>query len=245
MTHFTRTWATSRRILSQLRHDHQTVALMLLVPVLLMVLMRFVFDSALAFDRIAPKLLGLFPYVVMFLVTSVTMLRERTTGTLERLMTTPLGRVDLLLGYAIAFGLIAVIQVVLVIIISLTWLGLSVAGSVPMLLLIAVFDALLGMATGLLVSAFARTEFQAVQFMPAIVMPQAFLCGLFVPRDHMAGVLRRLSDFIPLSYAVDGLTRVSLSSSMDLLSMWDLAIMVGCTILALLLGAATLRRRTV
>ncbi|GAC1398987.1 MAG: ABC transporter permease [Chloroflexota bacterium] len=244
MIHITLTWATSRRILAQLRHDRQTLALMLLLPVGLMVLMRFVFDSALAFDRIAPKLLGLFPFLVMFLVTSVTMLRERTTGTLERLMTMPLRRIDLLLGYALAFGLVAVIQVVLVTVISITWLGLTIAGALPMLLLIAVFDALLGMAIGLLVSAFARTEFQAVQFMPAIVIPQSLLCGLFVPRDHMAGVLRNISNVVPLTYAVDGLVRVSSNSGIDQRSIIDLAVMVACTVLALLLGAATLRRHT-
>jgi ABC-2 type transport system permease protein len=238
------TLATARRILIQLRHDRQTLALMLLVPPLLMVLLRYVFDSPLAFDRIAPQLLGLFPFLVMFLVTSVTMLRERTTATLERLMTMPISKLDLLLGYALAFGLVAVTQVILVVVVSVSWLGLHVAGPVALLLLIAVFDALVGMALGLFVSAFARTEFQAVQFMPAVVLPQTLLCGLIVPRDRMAGLLRWVSDVIPLSYAVDGLTRVATSSAVDRTILGDLSVLAGYMLLALLLGAATLRRRT-
>lgn len=236
--------ATSKRILIQLRHDPQTVALMLLVPALLMILLRYMFESSAVFNGIAPKFLGLFPFLVMFLVTSVTMLRERTTDTLERLMTMPIGRIDLLLGYAGAFGLVSVVQVAIVAAISLTWLGLTVVGSLGMLLLIGLFDALLGMAMGLFVSAFARTEFQAVQFMPAIVLPQALLCGLFAPRDHMATFLRWVSDVVPLSYAVDGLTLVSISSDISATLLRDLAVVVGCTLLALVLGAATLRRRT-
>ncbi|GAC1319141.1 MAG: ABC transporter permease [Chloroflexota bacterium] len=238
------TWATSRRILTQLRHDRQTLALMLLVPPILMILMRYVFDSAGVFRVVAPRLLGLFPFLVMFLVTSVTMLRERTTGTLERLMTMPIGKIDLLLGYALAFGMIATAQVALVTLVSLTWLGLTVPGPLWMLLLVAVFNALLGTAMGLFVSAFARTEFQAVQFMPAIVLPQALLCGLFVPRDHMAGPLTGISNVVPLSYAVDGMTQVSTSATIGTTLVRDLAILVGCTLLALMLGAATLRRRT-
>lgn len=238
------TWATAWRILIQLRHDRRTLALMLIVPLVLMILLRYIFNSAVVFDRIGPRLLGLFPFLVMFLVTSVTMLRERTTGTLERLMTMPIARIDLLLGYALAFGLMTVLQVVLVAFVSLTWLGLHVSGPVAMLLLIALLDALLGMAMGLFVSAFARTEFQAVQFFPAIIAPQALLCGLFVPRDQMASVLSWISDVVPLSYAVDGMTRVTTSSRVDGMLVLDLTIVAGCVVLALILGAATLRRQS-
>jgi len=158
---------------------------MVVVPSLLMVLLRYVFDSKTVFSGIAPALLGFFPFLLMFLVTSITTLRERTSGTLERLMTTPMAKLDLLVGYALAFSLVAVVQVVVAIAVSL-WLGLDLAGSVGWLLLVAALDALLGVALGLLASAFARTEFQAVQFMPVVVLPQLLLCGLFQPRDQMA-----------------------------------------------------------
>jgi ABC-2 type transport system permease protein len=236
--------ATMRRLLTQLRHDPRTVAMSLLLPTLLMVLLRFVFNSEQAFDRAAPALLGVFPFTIMFMITSITTLRERTSGTLERLMTTPLGKLDLLFGYAAAFGLIAVVQVSIATVVSVAWLGLDIVGSLWTLLLIAVLDALLGVALGLFVSAFARTEFQAVQFMPVFVLPQALLCGLFVPRDAMADVLSWLSDVMPLSYAVDALTQVTSSSEFTGTLLRNLIVIAGCALLALVLGAATLRRRT-
>ena len=191
------TFATARRVLSQLRHDHRTLALMIVVPCVLVWLLAWVFDGTPTFDRIGAPLLGVFPFVVMFLVTSIATLRERTSGTLERLLTMPIGKLDLLLGYALAFGAVAVVQAGVASTLSLTVLGLDVAGPAWLLVTVAVLDALLGMALGLLVSAFATTEFQAVQFMPAFVLPQFLLCGLLVPRDEMNDVLHGVSDGAP------------------------------------------------
>ncbi|WP_033262753.1 ABC transporter permease [Amycolatopsis vancoresmycina] len=236
--------ATTRRILTQLRHDPRTVVLLVAVPSVLMILLRYVLNSEQRFSAVAPALLGIFPFTIMFLLTSVTTLRERTTGTLERLMTLPIGKLDLLLGYALAFGLLAVLQVVVAAGIALTWLGLDIAGPVWALLLIVVLDALLGTALGLFVSAFARTEFQAIQFLPVFVLPQFLLCGLFVPRGDMGWVLSAVSDVLPLSYAVDALTHVTRSPEIDGTLLRNVGIVAGCAVLALLLGAATLRRRT-
>jgi ABC-2 type transport system permease protein len=238
------TWATALRIFSQLRRDRRTVAMMIVLPALLVILMRYVFNSQLAFQFVAPSLLGIFPFIVMFLVTSVATLRERRTGTLERLMTMPIAKLDLLLGYALAFGLFAVVEVALVAVLALTWLGLTIAGSLGLLILVAVLDALLGMALGLLVSAFARTEFQAVQFMPLLAAPQILVCGLFAPRDHMATVLTWLSDVMPLSYAVDAVQTLAGSAAVTSGLVVDIAVVAGCVMLALALGAVTLRRRT-
>ncbi len=238
------TVATARRILTQLRHDPRTVVMLVLVPSLLMVLLRFVFNSKQTFSLVAPALLGVFPFLIMFLITSVTTLRERTTATLERLMTLPIGKLDLLFGYALAFGTVAVIQVAVAAGISVTWLGLEVSGSLWTLLLIAVLDAVLGMALGLFVSAFATSEFQAIQFMPLFVLPQILLCGLFVPRGSMGWLLNWLSNVMPLSYAVDALTQVTRSVDFPATLARNLIIVAGAAILALVLGAATLRRRT-
>lgn len=238
------TLATARRILSQLRHDHRTLVLIVGVPSLLMILLRYVMDRPEAFDRFGPMLLGVFPLVVMFIVTSVATLRERTSGTLERLMTMPLGRLDLLLGYALAFGVTALIQVGVVATISLTWLGLDLRGPVWALLLLTLLAALLGVALGLFSSAFARSEFQAVQFMPALILPQTLLAGLFVPRDQMATALRWIADVLPLSYLVEAMRELTGHPGMTGTLWRDIAVIAGCTVLALLLGAATLRRRT-
>ncbi len=166
-------FSTTNRVLRQLSHDKRTIALILVVPALLLTLMYYVFDrQAGVFDHVGLILLGVFPFVLMFLITSIAMLRERTTGTLERLLTTPMGKLDLLFGYAIAFGLVAAVQAAILTAIGYWAFGLTIAGSVWLVVLIAVADAILGMALGLLCSAFARSEFQAVQFLPLVVFPQ-------------------------------------------------------------------------
>ncbi len=239
------TLATARRVLLQLRGDRRTIALLLVVPVVLLTLLRYVFaDQPVAFDRIGGPLLALFPFTTMFLVTSVAMLRERTSGTLERLLSMPVGKGDLLTGYALAFGLVAVVQTSLASALALGPLGLDVAGSTSLVVLFAVLDALLGTALGLLLSAFARTEFQAVQFLPAVVLPQVLLCGLFAPRSAMAAPLRWLADVFPLTYAVDGMQRVAASSDVTSRLLLDLGVVACCVVLFVGLGAATLPRRS-
>lgn len=239
------TLATAQRVLRQLVRDHRTMALLLAVPCLLLTLLRYVYDDKPAvFDHIGGPLLALFPFITMFLVTSVAMLRERTTGTLERLLTTPLGKGDLLLGYALAFGAVAVVQTGLASALALGPLGLDLAASPALVVLLALLDALLGMALGLFLSAFARNEFQAVQFLPAFVLPQLLLCGLFAPRDSMALVLRWLSDVFPLTYAVDGMQQLTTHTGVGQQLVTDLLVIGGASILALVLGAATLRRRS-
>ncbi|NUP49338.1 MAG: ABC transporter permease [Catenulispora sp.] len=240
-----RTAATARRVLEQLRHDPRTIALMLIVPCVLISLLKWVFDSRpQVFQSVGAALLGIFPFIVMFLVTSVGMLRERTTGTLERLLTMPLGKGDLLGGYALAFGAVALVQAVLASWLTIGLLGLDVAAPVWTVVLVAVLNALLGMALGLFTSAFARTEFQAVQFLPAFVLPQFLLCGLFTPREQMQTVLRWLSDVMPLSYAVDAMNKITRDGTVTGGLVADMAIIAGAGVLALALGAATLRRRT-
>lgn len=239
------TVATARRVLTQLRRDHRTTALLLAVPVLLLTLLRYVYDGQpRAFDAVGGPLLALFPFITMFLVTSVAMLRERTSGTLERLLTTPLGRLDLLLGYALAFGAVAIAQTVIASTVSLALLGLTLAASPALVVLLAVLDALVGMALGLFLSAFARSEFQAVQFLPAFVLPQLLLCGLFVERSSMAAPLRWSSCVLPLTYAVDGMQRLAASPAVSGALVRDVLVVAGASVLALGLGAATLRRRS-
>jgi len=239
------TLATASRVLAQLRGDYRTLALLLVVPIVLLTLLRYMFeDSPQVFDRVGGPLLALFPFISMFLVTSVAMLRERTSGTLERLLAMPLGKGDLLGGYALAFGLLAVVQTLLASALALGPLGLDVAGSPAFVVVLAVLDALLGTALGLLLSAFARTEFQAVQFLPAVVLPQLLLCGLFAPRETMAAPLRWLSEALPLTYAVEGMQEVAASAEVSGTLLVDLGVVAGCIVAALAVGAATLQRRT-
>jgi ABC-2 type transport system permease protein len=239
------TLAVAARVLTQLRHDRRTLALLIVVPAVLMTLLRFLYDARpAAFDALGAPLLGLFPLISMFLVTSITVLRERTTGTLERLLTMPLAKLDIVAGYGVAFALMATIQAVVVSAVSFGLLGLDTAGSVWLVGALAVANAVLGMALGLFVSAFAATEFQAVQFLPAFLLPQMLLCGLFVARDEMASWLRAVSDVLPLTYAYDALQRVATSGELGGDGAIDVAVIGAATALALALGAATLRRRT-
>lgn len=240
-----RTTATATRVLGQLRHDPRTIALMLLVPCVMLVLLRYVFDgSPRIFDSIGASLLGIFPLITMFLVTSIATLRERTSGTLERLLAMPLGKGDLIAGYALAFGALAIVQSALATGLAVWFLGLDVVGSPWLLLLVALLDALLGTALGLFVSAFAASEYQAVQFMPAVIFPQILLCGLFTPRPNMHPALEAISDVLPMSYAVDGMNEVLKHTDMTANFVRDALIVAGCALLVLTVGAATLRRRT-
>lgn len=239
------TLATAVRVLRQLRHDPRTVVLLLAVPAVLLTLVRFVINADnLAFDRFGLPLLGIFPMVSMFLVTSIAMLRERTTGTLERLLTMPMLRFDLLAGYALAFGAVATLQAGVLVAVGVGLLGLDVAGPLWAVVVLAVANAVLGMALGLFLSAFARTEFQAVQFMPGFLLPQLLLCGLVVPRDAMAAPLTWLSTVLPMTYAFEGLNEFLTTSEINAAVLIDLGIVVAMSLAALGLGAATLRRRT-
>jgi len=236
---------TSNRILRQLRHDHRTIALMLMVPSVLLTILYFMYeDQPPVFDRVALIMLGMFPFIIMFLVTSIAMLRERTSGTLERLFTTPVRKVDLLFGYGLAFGFAAAVQASVATLVAAVLLDLDTVGPLAFVVLIAVTNALLGVSLGLLFSAFARTEFQAVQFMPIVALPQALLCGLFVPREQMAGWLQAISDVLPLSYAVEALQEIGMNPDPTGLMWRDVGIVLAVVVLALALGAATLRRRT-
>ena len=236
--------AVARRVLQQLRRDPRTIALILVVPCVLELLLQQLFgrDSPI-FQEVGTPLLGLFPFITMFLVTSITMLRERTSGTLERLMTMPLHKIDILGGYALAFALVAVVQATLVSLLAFGLLGLDVSGPEWLVVVLAVANAVLGSTLGLLVSAYATTEFQAVQFMPAVVFPQILLCGLFVARDEMAAWLRAISWVLPLTYAYDALVRTAADDLGGRFAV-DVAVVLGCIVLAVVLGSATLRRRT-
>lgn len=245
MYHFRATLATAGRILRQLSHDHRTLMLIFVVPCVLLGLLRWLFsDSLSTFNHIAPALLGVFPFIIMFIITSITTLRERTGGTIERLMTTPIAKLDIILGYMLAFGLLAIIQALLASAMLLYVLGLDVAGPNWFLVVMALADALLGTALGLFVSAFAKTEFQAVQFMPAFVLPQVLICGLIVPLAQMPDLLEEIAYFLPLTYAVDALNVVVTQASITADAWRDLIVVAGCIILAVLLGAMTLRRKS-
>jgi ABC-2 type transport system permease protein len=237
--------ATASRVLLQLRHDRRTVALLLIAPVMLNGLLAWILSGRPhAFDRWGAVLLGIFPLIIMFLITSIATLRERTGGTLERLMTTPMSRFDFLGGYAVAFGIAATVQAVVVSVATFGMFGLTVAGPIAAVLVVAVLDALLGTSLGLFVSAFARTEFQAVQFFPVLILPQLLLCGLVAPRSTLPAPLEAISKVLPLTYAVDAMQRLTVDTTITPAVWRDLAVLVLFIVVLVAAGATTLQRRT-
>ncbi len=245
------TWATALRVLQQLRADPRTVAMMLAIPLVLLTLLYYMFSQVppqpgrpTVFDGIAPPILAILPFVVMFLVTSIAMLRERSTGTLERVLSTPISKGALISGYLAAFALFAAVQAALACALAFGAFGVRPAGSVGLVIAVCILTGVLGVALGLLCSAFARSEFQAMQFMPAIVFPQVFVCGLFVARDQLPEWMRWLSDVMPLTYSVQAVEEIAAHASPTALLWRDIAVLAAFTVAAIALGAITLRRRT-
>ena len=232
----------TKRVLLQLKHDPRTVALLFISPALLMTILKYVYYSnPQAFQNVAGAMLGIFPMLVMFLITSVATLRERTSGTLERLMISPLSKVEFIGGYAIAFGLASLLQATAVSSYAIWVLGLKIAGSQIALIYVAILDALIGLAIGLAVSTFATTEFQAIQFMPAILLPQLLLSGLLMPRSTMPRILDDFSNLLPLSYAIDATKKV-ISNQGSILH--DSLVITLFLVLILGAGSFTLKRQT-
>jgi ABC-2 type transport system permease protein len=236
------TLATAGRVLAQVRHDPRTVAILILLPCLLLGLIAWMFNGTPVLDQFGPLLLGLFPLIVMFLVTSVATLRERMSGTLERLMTTPIGRGDFVAGYALAFGTLAVLQA-LVLTGFAVLVGMDVLGPVWALMVVALLDALLGTTLGLAGSALARTEFQAIQLLPVFLFPQLITCGLLMPRDEMPQLLEWISRVLPLTYGIEALQGIAAGGDLSDVG-GSVLVIVGFILGAVVLGSATLRRRT-
>jgi ABC-2 type transport system permease protein len=243
--------ATTARILRQLAADHRSMAMIVVVPTLIITLMYFMFSEVphqpgapSPFNKACLIMLGVFPLVVMFLITSITMQRERVSGTLERILTTPLRRFDLLAAYGTAFSIAAAVQAALACAVAFWLLGFDTAGSPALVFVIAIVNAVLGVGLGLLCSAFARTEFQAVQFMPVVVVPQLLLCGIIVPREALPDWLQWISNALPASYALEALQQVGAHAELTSIAVRDIAVVIGFAIVALGLAAATLRRRT-
>ena len=238
-----RTLATAARVLRQLRHDPRTLVLLMGLPCLLLWLIAWMFEGTPVLNQFGPLLLGVFPMIVMFLVTSVATLRERKSGTLERLMASPLGKVDFVVGYGLAFGLVAIVQATVVTTFAVGVLGMHMPGPLWSIILVAALVALVGTSLGLVASAFAGSEFQAVQMMPAVVFPQLILCGLIIPRDQMPAVLEAISRVMPLTYGVQAMKDLSITG--DPAQIWsEVALLVAFIVGAIVLGSLTLRRRT-
>jgi ABC-2 type transport system permease protein len=192
-------------------------------------------------DAFAPFLIGLFSFFFVFLLTSVAFLRERTQGTIERLMVSPLAKTDLVLGYVVGFTLFALLQSLLILLFVIGVLRVHYAGNLALLFLVTLALTVGGVNMGIFVSAFARNELQAIQFVPLLLVPQVLLGGLFFPVATLPVVLKQLAYVMPLSYAGFALKDIMVKG-FGLADVWpDLAFIGGFAVLMVILAAFSLR----
>ena len=203
--------AVASRIIRQIIKDRRSVALIVLAPVLVMTLVGFsLFDERDILNRITPALLGVFVLFFTFLLTGVSFLRERSQGTLDRLKITPVSRADLLVGYLLGFLLFAMLQSVVILAYTVLVLPVSYQGDIWQVFVVLVLLTIVAVSLGILVSTFAKNEFQVVQFIPLVIVPQIFLTGVVVPVEDMPWLLENVSKVLPLTYAVDMLIGIML-----------------------------------
>ena len=239
-----RTLAIALRILRQISRDRRSLALIIVAPIVVMALVGFSFgDQQGVLDRIAPGLIAVFVLFFTFVLTGVSFLRERAQGTLERLLTTPVGHADILVGYTTGFFVLAMVQSVIVVTFTLLVLQVNYQGSLWQIWTVLVPLVVVGVSLGIFISTFARNEFQVVQFIPLLLAPQIFLSGVIAEVDKMPAVLEVLAYLLPLTYAVDGLQDIMLRGD----SLGSLGLELGVLalyVVALLTAAAVAVRRS-
>ncbi|APC47773.1 ABC transporter permease [Virgibacillus halodenitrificans] len=159
------------------------------------------------FDTFSPMLIGFFVFFFVFLIAGISLLKERTSGTLERLMATPIKRYEIIAGYLVGFGIFAFIQTIIIVFYSIYVLDIVHLGSIWLVILTNILIALVALSLGTLLSSFAVSEFQMMQFIPLVIVPQIFFTGIF-PMEGMADWLQSLGKIMPLFYASDALKGV-------------------------------------
>jgi len=194
-----------------------------------------------AFDNFGPVLLGFFIFFFTFMVSGVTFVQERRSGTLERMLATPLRRHELVIGYTIGFSAVVFLQASLVVVVSVYLLKMMLVGSFVWLLIITLLLAATALAIGMFVSAFARSEFQVLQFIPIVILPQVFFSGLF-PLESMPALLRGLGEGFPLTYGAHAMREVMIRGA-GLDAIWsDLAVLAGFTVVCLAANVLALKQ---
>jgi ABC-2 type transport system permease protein len=198
-------------------------------------------ENMTSIDQLGPILIGFFIFFFVFLIAGVSFLRERTTGTLERLLSTPLKRWEIVLGYTGGFGLFTIIQAVLISWFSIKVLGILMAGSFLFVLLVTLLISMTALTLGTLISAYANNELQMIQFIPLIIVPQLFLSGIF-PLDTLPDWLRQFSVIMPLTYGAHALTNVMIrGKGWDAIGI-DVYALIGFSLLFIVLNILALRK---
>ena len=238
-----RTLAIAERIIRQIVKDRRSAALIIVAPLIVMSLVGFsLIDQKPVLNRVAPGLLGTFVMFFTFLLTGVSFLRERAQGTLERLMTTTVARGDILVGYLLGFLLFATIQAAVILTFTIVALQIEYQGNIIEIVAVLLLVVVVAVNLGIFVSTFANNEFQVVQFIPIVLLPQIFLSGVIIPTDQMPSVMEAISVVLPLTYAVEGLREIMVMDQ-SLADVWvDLVVLAGFGLGLLIAALATLRR---
>lgn len=236
------TFTIAGRVCRQLLRDRRTIALIVVVPMVVMTLIGLSFPEEMVLDYIAPALLATMALFFSFLLTGISFLRERSQGTMERLMASPVSRLDVVLGYLFGFFLFALAQTLIILLFTIYVLDVNYSGDLWQIFVFQIVIIAGAVNLGIFISTFARNEFQMVQFIPLILFPQIFLCGVIWPVEQMPEYLQWIGRFLPLKYGVDGLRDIMLSG-MSLIDVWfELLVLVGFTVATSILATFTLRR---
>lgn len=230
------------RIMHQLIRDRRTVAMIVVVPVLVMTLIGLSFPESNVLDYIAPALLATLVLFFSFLLTGISFLRERSQGTMERLMASPVSRLDIVVGYLFGFFVFALTQTLIIVLFTIYVLDVNYYGDLWQIFVFQIVVITGAVNLGIFISTFARNEFQMVQFIPLIIIPQIFLSGVIWPVDQMPDYLQWLSVILPLKYAVDGLRAIMLAGQSLLDVGFELSVLIGFAVVMSILAATTLRR---
>ena len=230
------------RVMRQLIRDRRTMALLLIVPVVLMTIIGLSFPQTSVLNYIAPALLATLALFFGFLLTGISFLRERSQGTMERLMASPVSRLDIVIGYLFGFFIFALVQTTIILLFTIYVLDVTYRGDLWQIFVFQIVVIIGAVNLGIFISTFARNEFQMVQFIPLIIFPQVFLCGVLWPVEQMPDYLQWLSKILPLTYAVDGLREIMLNAKSLIDVGLELAILVAFAVFISILAAITLRR---
>jgi len=230
------------RIIHQLIRDRRTMALIIAVPVVVMTLIGLSFPESRVLDYIAPALLATLALFFSFLLTGISFLRERSQGTMERLMASPVSRLDIVVGYLFGFFMFALTQTLIILLFTIYVLDVHYYGDLWQIFVFQIVIITGAVNLGIFISTFARNEFQMVQFIPLILFPQVFLCGVIWPVEQMPDYLQWLSKILPLTYAVDGLRDIMLAGKSLLDAGFELSVLIGFAVVISIVAAITLRR---
>lgn len=231
------------RVINQLIRDRRTMVLIILVPLVVMTLIGLSFPEGTVLDFIAPALLATLALFFSFLLTGISFLRERSQGTMERLMASPVSRLDIVLGYLFGFFTFALTQSLIILLFTIYVLDVHYVGDLWQIFVFQIVVITGAVNLGIFTSTFARNEFQMVQFIPLILFPQIFLCGVIWPVEQMPDYLQWLSAILPLKYAVDGMRDIMLTGKSLLDVGLELGVLVGFAVFISFVAAVTLRRR--